>query len=532
MTTFRASSPAQIAQYLLAHRKTIKITLWLGAGASASSGIPTAQSLADSAVHRFSYLPPPDRDDEITPYADIMRRLAPHSRRVLIADTLDGASQINWTHLLTAQLIQAGWVNLVLTTNFDDLLPKAADLILARRSRIMDLRQTEPISADGLENGTAVYLTGLGDNHRPPTRDEIAPLAPTIRQLLYRAAQDSVVIVLGYSGERDPIFDLLLEMPATGHGFFFVTRDRVPAPHQRALFENGRYAHFFGGYDSDRFMAELALVGMGLPDPPPLSDVERYWVDLRRRIGPRPIPRDGSTGGPGGGSGPVAPPADEGLTPSAPADNGVVDAEPVEPESTTLESADESATGDVIDVEAAEPVEIESEPFVAAVEHTATAETEFISEAADAPEEIYEPADEAPAMAATAESVPLEPGEEIYEPTTNGYDPEDLIARAHEALVMGETAEMMAVAVEALDRNAVEVFEELLGALIEFGQDLYDQDRVSEAKSMFEMAVNLAPNRPEPYWRLHSVARRLGDHEAAERMAAAARERENGNGAH
>ena len=57
-----------------------------------------------------------------------MAELAVSERRDLIADYVDKA-KINWAHIGVAQLIKYGYVDRVLTTNFDLLVARACALV-------------------------------------------------------------------------------------------------------------------------------------------------------------------------------------------------------------------------------------------------------------------------------------------------------------------------------------------------------------------------------------------------------------------
>jgi hypothetical protein len=70
-------------------------------------------------------------------------------RRDLIAGYIDKA-KINWAHLALAQLIENGFVDRVLTTNFDPLVSRACALVTTPIITDADLKEIWMGSAEGM----------------------------------------------------------------------------------------------------------------------------------------------------------------------------------------------------------------------------------------------------------------------------------------------------------------------------------------------------------------------------------------------
>jgi NAD-dependent SIR2 family protein deacetylase len=100
-------------------------TLLIGAGCSVKAGIPIASGLVDVIKDRF---PRAYHRAEHKTYAKCMSQLLLSERRDLIAEYVDRA-KINWAHLCIALLVQAGYVDRVLTTNFDLLVVRACAML-------------------------------------------------------------------------------------------------------------------------------------------------------------------------------------------------------------------------------------------------------------------------------------------------------------------------------------------------------------------------------------------------------------------
>jgi NAD-dependent SIR2 family protein deacetylase len=104
---------------------TRRCTVLLGAGCSISAGIPTAGAIVQHIKSAY-----PTAYSRATPkdYPGCMAALDRGVRRDLIAGYIDKA-KINWAHLALAQLIENGFVDRVLTTNFDPLVSRACALV-------------------------------------------------------------------------------------------------------------------------------------------------------------------------------------------------------------------------------------------------------------------------------------------------------------------------------------------------------------------------------------------------------------------
>ena len=98
-----------------------KCSLLIGAGCSLSAGIPLANGFVEEIKnrHRQDYNRAPEKT-----YPHCMAELPPGLRRDLIAEYVDKA-KLNWAHIGIAQLIAEGYVDRVLTTNFDPLVSRA-----------------------------------------------------------------------------------------------------------------------------------------------------------------------------------------------------------------------------------------------------------------------------------------------------------------------------------------------------------------------------------------------------------------------
>jgi hypothetical protein len=189
-----------------------------------------------------------------------MGELSASDRHDLISEYIDKA-KINWAHISIAQLMRAGYVDRVLTTNFDPLVTRACallnfypavyDMAVVRRGFV----------ADYVRDQAVFHLHGQRDGfvqlHR---KDEVDALAEAIEPLFDDTARNRCWIVIGYSGANDPVFRALADRPDFPNRLFWVGfRDEQPsADVKAALLDAGKDVHWISGYDPDTFLLQLA----------------------------------------------------------------------------------------------------------------------------------------------------------------------------------------------------------------------------------------------------------------------------------
>jgi hypothetical protein len=74
------------------------------------------------------------------------------------------------------------------------------------------------------------------------------------------ATQRRVWLVVGYSGENDPVFSQLAKIPQFDFKLYWAGyKDNGPAPHlQDGVLTEGKYAFYVPGHDADDFLVTLA----------------------------------------------------------------------------------------------------------------------------------------------------------------------------------------------------------------------------------------------------------------------------------
>lgn len=264
-----------------AKKRGKKCTILIGAGCSVAAGIPTAQGLVNTIKERYplSY----ERAEPKT-YTRCMAILSEDEQRDLIVEFVDKA-KVNWGHIALAQLMKAGYIDRVLTTNFDPLVMRACALV-GLYPAIYDLATSQYFEPHKVPDQAIFHLHGQRTgfvllNSEKALTEHSAKLAPVFED----AGRGRVWLVVGYSGESDPVFDHLAKVRRFDNRLYWIGyMDNEPAPHlnERLLIED-KDAYFVKGFDADGFFITLAQkLGCFPPDfvGKPFSYVDELFNSL------------------------------------------------------------------------------------------------------------------------------------------------------------------------------------------------------------------------------------------------------------
>ena len=239
--------------------------LLIGAGCSVKAGIPTAAGLVAEIKKRW-----PEAYDLASEknYFGCMEKLFKGQRRDFIAEYVDQA-KINWAHIGIALLVQAGYVDRILTTNFDPLVLRACAL-LGEFPAVYDFAASQLLKTADIPDKAVFHLHGQRTGFiliidKEEADQQFKRLGPVFDEAL----QGRVWIVVGYSGENDPVFEQLAKVEYFDQGLFWVGyQDNEPARHVREkLLVHGKDAFYVKGYDADSFFVTLARkLGIFPPD--------------------------------------------------------------------------------------------------------------------------------------------------------------------------------------------------------------------------------------------------------------------------
>ncbi len=322
MLNIRCTTPAEIAKHIQhlcgggegaksdgGQRVRPGVSFLLGAGFSRSAGILTAGETVEKFLRTHSLLsgvgtPPPGQSE----YAFLMSQLPPAERTKIIREVVNGARgpgthrlRINWAHLLLAALVDRGFVSLILTTNFDPLAVEAL-AITGQPARTFDLTAAGSFQPGILEAGTVVYVHGQSHGlWLANTESEAGRVRDQLPIVLNEATRGSALIVVGYSGENDPVLDELAKIRQFPHRLYWVhhsTSSNEPCKQaMKILGDCSREAFLVERYDADGFMREFVLEGLKVDLPGIVLNPLKAVSESLGRVMPLP-PRAGRPPGP------------------------------------------------------------------------------------------------------------------------------------------------------------------------------------------------------------------------------------------
>ena len=227
----------------------------IGAGCSFKAGIPTASGFVEIIRDRYklAYQRAPEKT-----YPKCMAELLLSERRDLIAQYVDKA-HVNWAHLCIALLIQAGYVDRVLTTNFDLLVARACAMIGVFPA-IYDFATSQLLKKADIPDQAVFNLHGQRTGFvLMNTVDDMEKHSALLGPVFEDAGNGRIWIVVGYSGENDPVFEHLANIPRFDNGLFWIGHgEKEPASHVREkLLGQDKDAFFTKGFDADSFFVTL-----------------------------------------------------------------------------------------------------------------------------------------------------------------------------------------------------------------------------------------------------------------------------------
>ncbi|MFN8287629.1 MAG: SIR2 family protein [Chitinophagales bacterium] len=235
--------------------------LLVGAGISASAGIPLASKMVTELKGdpRYNYRFEDVRlNEETNEYNVLMKSLTYKQREEYLRSYINSA-KINLAHLYIGMLIKEGYVNTVLTTNFDPLLVKTMALF-NHHTYVYDLANTRNYVSDSILFPNIFYLHGQGHSFLMlNTTEELRQPGEYFKMLLNDLLRKHFFLVVGYSGLCDFIFEELCEVPRFSSDLHWVGYKSEDAPkHVREKLCVKDSVRYVNSYGADGFFRELA----------------------------------------------------------------------------------------------------------------------------------------------------------------------------------------------------------------------------------------------------------------------------------
>lgn len=228
----------------------------VGAGCSISAGIPTAKELIEKIHADYPKHCETLGQDKRHIYGACMNLLTTNERRDLIRPYLEEA-KINWGTIALAQLIAEGFVERVLTVNFDLVLENACGL-LGLQPAIYDFGVAPANDPAMVVEPAVIHLHGQSYGLiLLNTDDETKKHQKKLQPILIDTLRKAPLVVIGYSGSADGISQNLLDEFEGREPIYWVGHNEE-LPEHLVGFRKKEHFHFMGGTDFDRFMIELA----------------------------------------------------------------------------------------------------------------------------------------------------------------------------------------------------------------------------------------------------------------------------------
>ncbi len=245
-----------------------KPIFFLGAGASKTGNIPLASEIVTDILKNHADNPKVKRlEDTYKTYSKLMGCLIPDERNELLKGYIDN-SKINVTHIYLAQLMKLGYVDYVLTVNFDNLMLRALALF-NEFPETHDMAVLKDLTTTTFKKKSVIYLHGQYHGlWLLNTEEEMAKVKEIIPPILNKIANRRTWVFIGYSGD-DPIFQHITKLGRFDNNLYWASHyDEIPCDKvcKDLLDKNNTNAFIIKGYDSDSFMLKLNSA-LDLPQP-------------------------------------------------------------------------------------------------------------------------------------------------------------------------------------------------------------------------------------------------------------------------
>ena len=262
-----------------------KTAVLLGAGMSVTAGIPTAKGIMKDIEKN---MPTTVSNCRNKTYQNYMQLLSPSQRKGLIARYTDNA-KINLAHLYLGTLIKENYIDRVLTTNFDNLVIRSLALFNIFPATY-DLAVSQTFIPEETAQLSLFYLHGQRNGYKIlNTESELKESGELehYKEIFLDTAKQRSWIVIGYSGENDPIFKRLAEINIFRNKLFWVGyKEEEPKEHilQSILTPEEKYGYYLKGYNADDFFLNLVRK-LKLPEPQILSTPFSHLKEEIENIG-------------------------------------------------------------------------------------------------------------------------------------------------------------------------------------------------------------------------------------------------------
>ena len=226
--SFNVQEVAQLLKQAKENKKPY--VFFTGAGCSVKADVPSATGLIQEICEKFPIqVKNLDPEKDKYNYGKYMSALDKDERRRLLKPHIIDNKKINWAHIALACLMQAGYVQRVLTFNFDSILSRACNM-LGLHPSIYDFATANPHLYHLISDPSIVHLHGQGTGFVQLNTEDETGIAHTQKLGNFIAAtlNSNPSLFIGYSGNADAFFPLLEEKYSEQHRLIWTgTRETI-----------------------------------------------------------------------------------------------------------------------------------------------------------------------------------------------------------------------------------------------------------------------------------------------------------------
>jgi NAD-dependent SIR2 family protein deacetylase len=255
----------EVAQLLKQAKENEKpYVFFTGAGCSVKAGVPSATGLIKEICEKFPIqVKNLDPEEDKYNYGKYMSALDKDERRRLLKPHIIDNKKINWAHIALACLMQAGFIERVLTFNFDSILSRACNM-LGLHPSIYDFATANPHLYHLINDPSIVHLHGQGTGFvQLNTVNETKEHTEKLSDFIANTLNSNPSLFIGYSGNADAFFPLLEEKYSEQHRLIWTgTKATIDALESESvktfLKKNNNLTHYIGNTFADDFLVQIA----------------------------------------------------------------------------------------------------------------------------------------------------------------------------------------------------------------------------------------------------------------------------------
>jgi tetratricopeptide (TPR) repeat protein len=232
-----------------------KAIFFIGAGFSVSAGIPLTNVIVRHIKLKFGKNPCIQSIADKNNYYELMGALTADERRDLFHFYITRKKvKLNLASIYLAQLLKEGYIDYIVTVNFDDLILRASTLYNFLPP-VYDLSNIKTVTTTDIRTGSVIYLHGqyfgqwLLNN-----KEELDKVEIEVANLFNTIKTRRTWVIIGYSG-NDGIFEKLKNLGSFSSELFWVKKeftyedknvtDFLETPNTNANKIEGEYADSF-----------------------------------------------------------------------------------------------------------------------------------------------------------------------------------------------------------------------------------------------------------------------------------------------